>query len=58
MVLRNLQTIALQLPLNETMLMAYADVTMAQLMVARGRQGAVQTKQYELGNNWISLMNW
>jgi hypothetical protein len=52
------ETIALQVPLYEIMLMAYPDVTMAERIVARGQHGAVQTKQYELGNQWISLMNW
>jgi hypothetical protein len=45
----NLQTIDLQLPLCGTMLMAYPDITMAELIVARDQQGAVRTKKY----NWV-----
>jgi hypothetical protein len=42
----NLQTIDLQLPLCGTMLMAYSDITMAELIIARDQQGAIRTKYY------------
>jgi hypothetical protein len=48
----NLQTIALQLPLCETMLMAYPDITMAELIVARDQQSACYLdKKY----NWAVI---
>lgn len=44
----NLQTIALQLPLCGTMLVAYPDIPVAELIAARHQQGAIRTEKY----NW------
>jgi hypothetical protein len=47
----NLQTIALQLPLCGTVLMAYPDIPMAEIIAARDQQGAIWTNRY----NWAII---